>query len=245
MKRCTVSTSDNNVPGQSYTWTPTGSIPDGSYALGLMDQSGGIVFSHDIVLEGGQASNAASTSSKASVSGAASVSFTGSSAADSTLSSSTPTSVPSNSSAPVTATATLPDTIAPVITTQSPEVQNVLASQRTISHGTVAGIIVGVVVFVLLTTASAILWWRRGRRSSQTAASELPGCQTDAEFKSDAKDTIWIPELGQEGAVHGPHELPGTPNPLEDGTPNPLEETAGANESCLAQGRVFEIAESG
>lgn len=63
-----------------------------------------------------------------------------------------------------------------------------------------------------------MLCWRRQRRSSQTAASELPSHQTDADIKPDPSGTIWIPELGQEGAVSRPHELPATYTPL----PEPL-----------------------
>ena len=61
-----------------------------------------------------------------------------------------------------------------------------------------------------------MLCWRRQRRSSQTAVSELPSHQMDADIKSDPSDTIWIPELGQEGAVSGPHELPATSTPLAE-----------------------------
>ena len=107
------------------------------------------------------------------------------------------------------------------------------APQHTISHGAIAGIVIGAIVFLILVSASAILYWRRRRRSPQKAVSELPNNQTDAEIKSDANTTIWVPELDQEGAVHGPHELPGTPTPLEE----PLEIT----ETNPAERRVVEI----
>ncbi|KAF6237658.1 hypothetical protein HO173_003859 [Letharia columbiana] len=80
--------------------------------------------------------------------------------------------------------------------------------------------------------ASVMLCLRRRRRFTQRAVSELPSHQTDAETKSDPRATIWIPELGQEGAVSGPHELAGTPTPLE---------LHGVTEPYLAEGRLFEI----
>lgn len=55
----------------------------------------------------------------------------------------------------------------------------------------------------------------------------------DDEIKSDPSATVWIPELGRDGAVCGPHELAGTSTSLG---------SLGANEPCLAEGRVFEIA---
>ena len=79
-----------------------------------------------------------------------------------------------------------------------------------------AGPVVGVVVFVLLAMASATLCWRHRRRTSQITASKLPSDQTDAEVKVYPSATIWIPELGQDGAVSGPHELAVTPTPLAE-----------------------------
>ena len=50
---------------------------------------------------------------------------------------------------------------------------------------------------------------------------------------------IWIPELGLEGAVSGPHELSGTPAALEEPLGSP-----GASEQCPSEGSVVEIADS-
>ena len=107
------------------------------------------------------------------------------------------------------------------------------ATQHTIGHGAIAGIAVGAVTLLILILASAILCWRRRRQSSQSAIPELPNNQTDADIKTDPSATIWVPELDQDGAVYGPHELPGTPPPLEE----PLE----ATETSPAKGRVVEI----
>lgn len=45
----------------------------------------------------------------------------------------------------------------------------------------------------------------------------LSGLTTGANVKSDPSTTIWVPELGQDGAVYGPHELPGFSMPAESG----------------------------
>ena len=121
------------------------------------------------------------------------------------------------------------------------------ARQQTLSQGTIAGVAVGAAVFILCILASAILCWQRQRRSLRKAAIGLPGHRTDAEIKPDPYSTIWvpelgqeggvpelgqeggIPELGQEGAVHRPHELPGTPTPVN--------ETARVDESGPAGGK--------
>ena len=86
------------------------------------------------------------------------------------------------------------------------------------SDGAIAGTAVGAVIFILLVLAASDLYWRRRRRrrTPQKAVSELPNSQPDTEIKSDPSNTIWIPELDREGAVDGPHELPGTPTPLEE-----------------------------
>lgn len=122
-------------------------------------------------------------------------------------------------------------------TSQSTNLSNPPARQHTPSQGTIAGTAVGAAVFICSILLSAILFWRRRRRSSQKAAIELPSHQTVAEIKSDPYTTIWVPELSQEGAVHGPHELPGTP-PL-------MNETARAGGPSLTEGRSFEMAGSG
>lgn len=105
----------------------------------------------------------------------------------------------------------------PSSASQLPNLHNSQARQHTPSQGTIAGVAVGVAVFILLILTSTILCRRRRRRrrSLHRAAIELPGHQTDAEVKPDPHTTIWVPELGQEGAVHGPHELPGTPTPMD------------------------------
>ena len=92
----------------------------------------------------------------------------------------------------------------------------------------------GAVVFIFLALAASVLYRRRRRRrSSQLPIPELPNNQTDAEVKSDPYGTIWVPELDQEGAVYGPHELPGTPTPQGE----PLEATG----TSSAEGSVVEI----
>lgn len=120
---------------------------------------------------------------------------------------------------------------------QSPDVQHISALQHTISNGAIAGIVVGVIVFILLATASVLLCWRRRRRTSQTAVSELPDHRTNADIKSDPSATIWIPELDREGAVYGPHELADTATPLQE-----PRKSLGATEPCFVEGRAFEMA---
>ena len=242
----TVSVIDTDISGDSYTWTPNGSLSNGDYSLELWQENGDFAFSHDVTVVDGRINNDASTSSEVSTSITAfassieapatvlTVSSLRISTADPTSSSSILASGHSFSLATMTAIATLPATATiPALVSQSPDVQDVPVLQRANSSGAIAGIVVGVVAFILLTTKSAILCWRRRHRSSQIAASELPSHQMDAESKSDLSATVWIPELGREGAVCGPRELAGTCRSLG---------SLGGNEPCLAQGRVFEIA---
>lgn len=121
---------------------------------------------------------------------------------------------------------------------QSPDVQIVSVLHHPISSGTIAGIVVGTIVFLILTTASATLCWRRRQRSSQIVIPELPDHQTHNDVKSNP--AIWMPELDQEGAVYGPHELPGTPTPTAQSLRS-LE----ATESQPAEERVSEMADPG
>ncbi len=216
-----VSTLGHELVGGSYTWTPDESLIDGDYLVFVTQPDTNSSYSHLFKLDHNKTNDDVSSSAKISTSSTARI---------------TSTNVHSTSMAPVTATVTLPGTTAPANTStpESPQLQIVPAIHQTISNGAIAGIVVGAVIFIILTTASAVLYRRRRRRSSQTAVSELPSNQTDADTK-DPSATIWVPELGQEGAVYGPHELPVTPNPLDE----PL----GATEVCLAGGRVYGMAE--
>ncbi|KAF6221560.1 hypothetical protein HO133_002416 [Letharia lupina] len=186
----------------------------------------------DRTLSGGETNSDPSDSYEAPPSGDNAVSstestdtasFTQASAAASTSSSSKLASGHSSPLAPVTATVTALALLQ-------------LLRLHDIGDGAIAGIVVGIVIFVLLTTASVMLCWRRRRRFTQRAVSELPSHQTDAETKSDPSATIWIPELGQEAAVCGPRELAGTPKPLAA----PLE-SHGVTEPYIAEGRLFKI----
>ena len=136
---------------------------------------------------------------------------------------------PSSSSGSITATPTLTSSPASASNMSEPaNIQQISIQHHTISNGGIAGIAVGAVLFILLTLASAIICCcrRRRRRASRNTLPELPSHHTDADIKSDPSATIWVPELGQEGAVYGPHELPGTPPPLDDALL--LEETTGS-----------------
>ena len=216
-----VSSLGRDLIGGSYTWTPDESLIDGDYLLALTQPDIDSIFSHHIKLDHNKTDNEVSSSAKISTSDTTRI---------------TSTNVHSTSIIPVTATVTLPGTTAPANTgtPESPQLRIVPAIHHTISNGAIAGIVVGAVIFIILTTGSAVLYLRRRRRSLQTAISELPSNQTDTETK-DPSATIWVPELGQEGAVLGPHELPVTLNPLDE----PL----GVTESCLAGGRVYEMAQ--
>ena len=208
-----ISTIGNDISGDSYTWTPSGRLPYGGYALQL-DDSDDTVFSHDIIISGGQTTSQASGPSKTSKSGTVTSPSTQPSATGSNSSSRILATGHSSPLASVPASATDPGTTAPIPANypQSPDVQNIPALRPVISNGAIAGIVVGVVLFLLLTTTtSATLCWRHRRRSSQTAIAELPSHQAE---KSDPSATIWIPELDREGAVCGPHELAGTPTAL-------------------------------
>ena len=220
-------------------------MPSGSYSLELSqqlpEQNEVKIFSNDIIV------NESPGSSKGPESGTAFI-FTGftsiassteSLAAGSTSTSSIPASGHSSSFASVITTVTPPSNTAalPASSLQPLNVQHVSLVHNPISNGTVVGIVIGVVLFFILTIASATLCWRRRRRSSQPAVSELPAHPTDNDHKSDP--AIWIPELDQEGAVYGPHELADTPTPMAQSLRS-LEVT----ESYPAEGRVSEMAQS-
>ena len=210
-----VSRISDNITIGTYTWTPNTSLSDGGYYLELWVSGRAHVYSEEVTLD-----HKISTTSKASTS---STTFLSS------------TTGPSSLLSPFTVTPTLssnPSALASSIS-QPLDAQQDPVSNHAISHGAIAGIVIGVVAFLILISASAIVYWRRRRRSSQSAIPELPNNQTDADIKSDPSATIWVPELDQDGAVYGPHELPGTPTPLEE----PLE----ATKTSPAEGRVVEI----
>ena len=177
------------------------------------------MYSEELTLDHNKPDDNISTTSKTSTSSTTSLSST---------------TGPSSSLGPFTVTPTLssnPSALASDIS-EPLDAQQDSVSKHTISHGAIAGTVIGAVAFIILTLAAAILYWRR-RRSSQPVVPELPNNQTDAEIKSDPSATIWVPELDQEGAVYGPHELPGTPTPLEE----PLE----ATETSTVEESVVEI----
>ena len=202
----------------SYTLTPDESLIDGDYVLALTQPDIDSILSNPFKFDHNSTNDNISRSTQTSTS---------------TTALFTPSAIHNSSLAPATATVTLVAAGSSSIP-KRPDLQNSSASRHVINKGTIAGIVVGAVIFIILTTASAVLYRRRRRRFLQTAVSELPSNQTDADSK-DPSATIWVPELGQEGAVYGPHELPVILNPLE----GPL----GATESCLAGGRVYEMAE--
>ena len=200
----------SNVTGDSYTWTPGSSlVVGGFYLIGLSEQGEQLAHSHDLVCT--EDSTPVTVTIYGTLPPPSQSSASQSSASQSSASQSS---------------ASLP-----------PNLQQSPVRQHTLGQGTIAGVAVGAAVFILFILTSDILCWRRRRRSSQKAAFELPGHQTDAEIEPDPHTTIWVPELGQEGAVHGPHELPGTPTPIN--------ETARAGESSPTEGRIFEMAEWG
>ena len=212
-----VSVLGTNIIGNDYTFTPNGSLANGNNTIHI-DQHGQMgVFSGIMELSGGQTDKDPSGCSKASISGTPLV---------------TTTSRQTSSIVLIIATPTLPSNPASASSISQPlDAQQDSVSKHTISHGAIAGIVIGAVAFLVLISAS-VLCWRR-RRSSRPAVPELPNNSTDAEIKSDSNTTIWVPELNQEGAVYGPHELPGTPKTLEE----PLE----ATETTPTEGRVVEI----
>ena len=214
-----VSTISSNLVGSNYTWTPSGSLTNGNYSFEISKVDEIAAYSDDVIISGGEPNDTSSDTFQVSTLGTAfftptystgTASSTRVSATDSFNSISSAATGHSSSLAYVTAKVT--PAAAPAGSSQSTSVQNVSVIQNPISNRTIAGIVVGAVLFLLLTTASATLYWRRRRRSSQTAVSELPAHQTDNEVKSDP--AIWIPELDQEGAVYGPHELADTPTPM-------------------------------
>ena len=201
---------------------------------------------HDMILAGGRTNSDASAPFEASTSGIifdsvteyiiTTTSSTLSSVADSTIPSDILASGHSLTVATSTWTPPNTTTTTPTSVSQSPDEQNVATLQHPISSGAMAGLVVGVVVFILLAMASATLCWRHRRRTTQITASELPSHQTDAEIKAYPSATIWIPELGQDGAMSGPHELAVTPTPLAEPLGLP-----GAAETQLADEGLFEI----
>ena len=211
-----------NLTGSSYLWSPSVSLSNGNYSLELFPSEidGPYVYSDPMILSGGQTEGYVSSFSNA----------------PSPSTTSAPSTIKStSSSSPTTPTVTLVTGYAvptSISNPTPPDIQPDPAPQHTVSHGA-TGIVIGAVTFLILTSASAILYRRRRRRFSKSAVLELPNNQTDADIKSDPNTTIWVPELDQEGAVYGPHELPGTPTPLEE----PLETT----EAGPAEGRVVEI----
>lgn len=225
------------LPNNAYTWTPSDSLLSGNYSLELSQETGEQTWSGDFTIYRGETEL---DSSRISSSGTAFASSTRSTATASSIQSSGILASGQGSSlAPLTAKATLlgTTTTTPPRSPQSPDVQHLPALQHPISNGAIAGIVVGVVVFILLVTASVLLCWRRRRRTSQTAVSELPDHRRNADIKSDPSATIWIPELDQEGAVYGPHELADTATPLQE-----PRKSLGATEPCFVEGRAFEMA---
>ena len=215
-----VSRISDNLTSDSYTWTPNTSLPDGGYFIELWISGGANVYSEEVTLDHNKLDDSISTTSTTSTPSTASLSSTIGPTSSVGLFPVTPTL----SSSP---SALASDISQPLDAQQNP------IFKHTISHSAIAGIAIGAIAFLILISASAIQYWRRRRRSSQSAIPELPNNQTDAEFKSDPNTTIWVPELDQDGAVYGPHELPGTPTALEE----PLETT----ETSTAKGRVVEI----
>ena len=207
----------NSVTGDSYVWTPSDSLVlGGFYLIGLWQQGQQFGSSHDLVC------TEFSTTVTVIIYGTIPPAPASQSSASHSSASHSSTSHSSTSYSSAS---------------QSPDLRSSPARQHKPSQGTIACAAIGVAIFILLILTSATLCWRRRRPSSQKAAIELPGHQTDAKIKLDPHTTIWVPELGQEGAVNGPHELPGTPTSMG--------ESARAGDSCAAEERVFEVVESG
>ena len=209
------------LTGSSFTWTPSTSLSDGKYLLQLSAADGSSFYDRAYTaLDHNSTDAIVSNSSQVSSSYSAAISST---------------SELKSPLAPVTATGT--SWRNPVSASGTPEpldMQQNRSPQHPISHGAIAGIVIGAITIIILISASAILYWRRRRRrSSQQPIPELPNNQTDTEIKTDPYATIWVPELDQEGAVYGPHELPDTPTPQEE----PLE----ATRTSSAEGSVVEI----
>lgn len=118
-------------------WTPSTSLSDGAYVIGLSEEDVPDVLSGDITISHNKSDNTISTSSKVSPS---------------------PTIGPSNSLDPVTVTPTHSSTpIAANSTPQSLNSQQFLTSHHTLKGGAIAGIAVGAVISTLLILTSAIL----------------------------------------------------------------------------------------
>ena len=205
--------------GGSYVWTPSTSPDDGEYMILVSPAyNGSFTGNATTTLDHNKTDDSISTSSLLSMSSITSASSL----------------MGLNSSlGPTTATVTSGGNPASASSAPEPFV-NVI--KQSISDGAIAGIVVGNVVFILLISSSVWLCWRRRHRSPQNPVLELPNNHTDLDTKTDPGATVWDPELDQDGAVYGPHELPGTPPPLDE----PLE-AIGEN---LAEGRVVEIGDS-
>ena len=217
-----VSRISDNLTSDSYTWTPNTSLPDGGYFIELWISGGANVYSEEVTLDHNKLDDSISTTSNISTSSTASLSST----IGPTSSLGPVPVIPTLSSSPSALASDIPQ---PLDTQQNP------VSKHTISHGAIAGIAISAIAFLILISVSAVICRRRRRRrSSQPAIPELPNNQTDADFKSDPNTMIWVPELDQDGAVYGPHELPGTPTPLEE---EPLETT----DTSTAKAKVVEI----
>ena len=214
-----VSRISDNLTSDSYTWTPNTSLPDGGYFIELWISGGANVYSEEVTLDHNKLDNSISTTSNISTSSSASLSST----IGPTSSLGPVPVIPTLSSSPSALASDIPQ---PLDAQQNP------VSKHTISHGAIAGIAISAIAFLILISVSAVIC-RRRRRSSQSAIPELPNNQTDADIKSDPNTTIWVPELDQDGAVYGPHELPGTPTALEE----PLETTG----TSPTEGRAVEI----